>query len=216
MMAPNTRGEKLVLPATHPLFYLDFIDFCLYFKIAFPQAAPWQLNLNLFGKEGRVVRKLLARIKQANWRLVIANTAALVIYSAWTGTISITIEMLYSGSTFRQWAGTRLIYVVLKFALADIYCANLTNFLRKKFGGNSRHLFKEGVADALSISFYQQSIYIPSALLAGANITKTLFAAKFYFIESLLLGWVYGLLLNWCRKKIAGIVNDNGNGTNNK
>ncbi|OHA97773.1 MAG: hypothetical protein A3E02_00020 [Candidatus Zambryskibacteria bacterium RIFCSPHIGHO2_12_FULL_38_34] len=154
------------------------------------------------------MRKLLARI---NWPLVIADTVAMLLYGVWTGTISIILEMHYSGSTFNQWAETRLIYFCLKTALAHIYCAKLTHFIRKIFRGSPKRWLQEGIADALSVSIYQQSIYIPSALLAGANITKTLFAAKFYFTEGLLLGWFYGLILNWCRKKIAGVNNNHTN-----
>lgn len=142
-------------------------------------------------------------------KLAVADFAAMSLYGIWAGTVSLVLEIHYSKVTLLQWAGTRFFYLICKIGLAHHYGAKLTRFLQKIVGGDKEHWFLRSVAASLSMAIYQQSLYIPSALVTGAGMKKTLFAAKFYFIEALFLGWVYGLTLDWCQKKIAGVNNNN-------
>jgi len=159
-------------------------------------------------EEVLVFLKFLNWVKGWDRKLILADMIAFSVYCVWTGGISVIFEILYSDATTWQWAKTRVVYFVLKVGLSTSYLPRLTFFLRKVLRSNSKHWLQQGLADSLSVPLYQQSLYIPSALIVGASFAATVSAASLYFADGMLTGWVYGLLLNWCRKKIAGVNNN--------
>lgn len=132
---------------------------------------------------------------------VAADTIALAIYSAIVGIgTTLLYERALAGFTWEQWAALRVVYNVLRFGGARL-CGKLTNWVRWRIGGDNPNRWRKAVADGCALAVYQEPIYIVSALLVGVTWQQIALTAPIYILDSILFGWVYGIILDSVRKR---------------
>ena len=136
-------------------------------------------------------------------REVAADTLALLIYSVVVGvTTTLAIDIWFVGMTGMQWTGVRLVYGPLRFILARLL-GKMTDRLRTYFAGPSPNRLQKAVVDAMSLYIYQQPLYVVCALIVGVELPQLYGAAILYFIEALLTGWFYGVVLDFVRRRLG-------------
>jgi hypothetical protein len=153
-----------------------------------------------YAKEGDMIKRF--------FRKITADTLALIIFSVATGALGIMFERWVAGLSWVQMGGIRLAYNLLKYALGGI-CGRIADWLRKLLMGSSKHPFRSALADGLALSVYQIPLYVACALLAQASPKKVAVMVAFYSVNNLVLGWLYGAILNRVRTWFS-VRNGNG------
>lgn len=133
---------------------------------------------------------------------VAADTIALLLYSVAGAALTIVCEIFFLKLSGKQWASIRVVYNILRFAGAWL-CGTMTDQLRHRIQGDSKHPFRLAVAGATSLSLYQLPIYALSARLVGVELAQIQSALGFYFASNLFFGWAYVLILDWVRSRMA-------------
>lgn len=144
---------------------------------------------------------VLALVKRAG-RTVSADTVALILFALCAGALTLLYEVVIAGLALGQWAGIRILYNALRFAGARI-CGKLTDKVRQHLLGTSRSRFRKAIADTIALSLYQLPIYVVSALIMGASIRQIAITSTIYLGDNVLLGWLYGVILDWVRRRFA-------------
>ena len=140
--------------------------------------------------------------RRRHTHLVAADTIALLIFTVISGLPALFYELLLVGFTLGQWAIIRLLYNTLRFAGARL-CGKLTDLIRRRLAGSSSSYFRKGAADTVSLLLYQLPLYLLSALIVGANVRQMAIALAMYLFDSILLGWLYGAILDRVRLYFA-------------
>lgn len=134
-------------------------------------------------------------------KLFTADMLALLVFDITTGIMVVAYEYWFVNFDTEHIVLVRVLYMS-KFIGARI-CGRWTNMLRKYIAGNSRSLFQKALADTLAVSSYQAPLYILSALIAGMSWGDIRVALFIFGVNALLLGWVYGHVLDYMRRKIT-------------
>jgi|GEM_PF-1277233 len=150
--------------------------------------------------------KVIIRWLRRRWNRVLADTIAFGLFGFAVGAVTtILYEMVLFGFTFRQWIGIRIFFTILRFVFAFV-CGWLTDFLRQHFPGAAHNRFWRAMAEATALTVYQMPLYVVSALIVGVDWHKIAFMSGIYLLENFLFGWLYGLILDWTRKKFAAYL----------
>ena len=133
---------------------------------------------------------------------ITTDTIALVIFSICaSGGLTVLYELLIIDMTKGQWLVFRVLYNILKFSGA-YFCVKITDWMRLRILKTSQNRFHKAIADTISISIYQIPLYIMSGLIMGINIIQLLIVSSIYLVDNMILGWLYGVILDWTRKKL--------------
>ena len=135
-------------------------------------------------------------------RLYLSDTGALVLFGIVMGITTVIYEIWLVSMTTRQWVLIRILYNILRFVGARL-CGKITDRTRCYILKGSKSKFKKGLADGIALSFYQMPIYIFSALVAGAGAKQIAIVVSLYVLDNLVSGWLYGLILDWMRARVA-------------
>jgi len=149
-----------------------------------------------------VIKPQVKRVSQT----IFADTIALFLFSVCAGIPTLFYEILIAKLTLEQWAGVRIFYNILRFAGA-YFCAKLTDKIRRRLPGHSNSRFQKAVADTIALSLYQFPIYIISALIMGAKFRQIAIMSTVRLVDTIMLGWLYGIFLDWARSRFADRVN---------
>ncbi len=119
------------------------------------------------------------------------NIVATIIYGLITFALTIFYEKYLLGLNWGEWMGARGIYITIRYTFLFVL-DYLIDFFRQ-------HLPK-GLADAAALSCYQIPIYTSAAFIMGIDPHSILLAAAIYLADNLVLGWLYGYILDKTRK----------------
>lgn len=133
---------------------------------------------------------------------VAADTIALFLYSASGAVLTIVYEVFFLKLSGKQWAGIRVVFNVLRFIGARL-CGKITDQVRARLQGDSKHPFRLAIAGAISLSLYQLPVYALSARVCGAEFGQIKKAVVVYFLDNLVFGWMYILILDWVRRRMV-------------
>ena len=132
----------------------------------------------------------------ARFRAALADTFAMVVFSFVTGMI---IEIMVSGLSFEQSLMSRLISIPVNVIIAWPY-----GFFRDRVIRMARSLSPKrrvkSLADFLAYVVFQSPIYILVLLAVGADVEQIFTAVTSNALISGILGVVYGVFLEQCRK----------------
>lgn len=136
--------------------------------------------------------------KRQFWQRYRNDIVAMLAYNVIAGGLTLIYEVLLAGASTEQWLKVRIIYTIIRFSGAFIL-GYLIDWFRQLLSKRKYPLAK-AVADFLALSVYQLPIYCFSAMLAGVPIASMLITSGLYLADNLLLGWLYGYILDKVRK----------------
>lgn len=132
---------------------------------------------------------------------ITVDTLAFVIFSICTSVGLTTLyELLVVRMENETWVIFRILYNLLKFSGA-YFCAEITDWVRLKVLKKSENLFRKAIADSISVSMYQLPLYNVSGFIMGIDTFQLMIISSIYLLDNILLGWSYGAILDWIRKK---------------
>lgn len=127
-----------------------------------------------------------------------SDIVAMVLYNLIAGFLTLVYEIWLGGATGEQWVWVRIIYTIIRVSGAFLL-GYLIDFCRRHIWQKRKLIFK-ALADAFALSLYQIPIYIFSALISGVLWHSILITACLYIGDNLLLGWLYGYILDRVRR----------------
>lgn len=136
--------------------------------------------------------------KRQFWQRYRNDIVAMLVYNLIAGGLTLIYEVLLAGASTEQWLGVRIIYTIIRFSGAFIL-GYLIDWFRQLLS-KRKYLLAKATADFLALSVYQLPIYCFSALLVGVPIASILITSGLYVVDNLLLGWLYGYILDKVRK----------------
>lgn len=132
------------------------------------------------------------------WLRYRSDIVAMVLYNLIAGFLTLVYEIWLGGATGEQWIWVRIIYTAIRLTGAFLL-GYLIDFCRRYIWQKRKLIFK-ALADALALSLYQIPIYIFSAWISGVLWHSILITSSLYIVDNLLLGWLYGYILDKVRK----------------
>lgn len=144
---------------------------------------------------------------RATWEQLLgriaSDTLAFFGYKLVAGTfslpISLFVDTMIVDFTLWGWAGVRVVFNILHIAGA-YFCGSITNALREKISGASERGFMRAFAEGSALSIYQIPIYAIVAFSFGGDLAGIWQACVIYLAINYILGWCYGIFLDWCRR----------------
>lgn len=142
------------------------------------------------------------KLKLKSGETVVEAVMAMLIFVIATGGPTLIYEIIVAKFTLGQWAGIRILKNALIFCGAPI-CARLTDWMRSRFVKESKNKFRKGFVDSLTTAIYHLPIYVLSALCMGADKRQVALASIFCVADNMLLGWIYGVILDCVRTRLG-------------
>ncbi len=136
--------------------------------------------------------------KRQFWQRYRNDIVAMLVYNLIAGGLTLIYEVLLAGASTEQWLGVRIIYTIIRFSGAFML-GYLIDWFRQLLS-KRKYLLAKAIADFLALSVYQLPIYCLSAILMGVPIASILISSSLYVADNLLLGWLYGYILDRVRK----------------
>ncbi|NCB20359.1 MAG: L-alanine exporter AlaE [Clostridia bacterium] len=119
------------------------------------------------------------------------NIIATIIYGSLTYCLIIFYERYLLNLNWHDLINVRIIYLTTRYFFLFILDW-LIDFYR--------HFLSKFIADAISLLTYQLPLYAGAALIVGIDYDIILLALAIYAVDNLLLGWLYGFILDQTRK----------------
>jgi len=134
-------------------------------------------------------------------KLLVADTLALLIFDMSTGLMVVAYEYFFVTFDMQHIVLVRILY--MSKYIGARFCGRWTNRLRRLIINTSDSIVRKAFADALAVSSYQAPLYALSAYCAGMAKTDIVIALSIFGINALMLGWIYGPVLDYMREKFA-------------
>lgn len=125
-----------------------------------------------------------------------ADTFAMVVFSFITGMM---IEIFISGMTFEQSLASRTLSIPVNIAIAWPYGAFRDYVLRCGYRLSPSSWMK-GLSDMVAYLLFQSPVYAGILWVVGADVDQIVTAVTSNAFVSGMLGVVYGLFLDICRR----------------
>ncbi|MEJ2762571.1 L-alanine exporter AlaE [Photobacterium sp. MCCC 1A19761] len=125
-----------------------------------------------------------------------ADTFAMVVFSFFTGMM---IEIFISGMTFEQSLASRTLSIPVNIAIAWPYGVFRDYILRSGYRLSPSSWMK-GLSDMVAYVLFQSPVYAGILWVVGADVDQIVTAVTSNAFVSGLLGVVYGVFLDICRR----------------
>ncbi|UXI02179.1 L-alanine exporter AlaE [Photobacterium sp. TY1-4] len=133
-----------------------------------------------------------------------ADTFAMVVFSFFTGMM---IEIFISGMTFEQSLASRTLSIPVNIAIAWPYGVFRDYILRSGYRLSPSSWMK-GLSDMVAYVLFQSPVYAGILWVVGADVDQIVTAVTSNAFVSGLLGVVYGVFLDICRRafRVPGVT----------